>query len=70
MNFLADVYKARQLTALILLEAKERGLTLGEAVESARMYLVLRGYPAPDDPLAFATAGRSSMHDYNLRDRL
>jgi hypothetical protein len=70
MDYIADVQKARVLTVLILREAAEMNLSVGEAVISAREYLEFRGYPAPDDPLAFATGGRSTMLDGNLQDQL
>ncbi len=67
MNFLADVQKARVLAVLVFREAAEMNLSVGEAVLLARKYLVSRGYPAPDDPLAFASGGRITMEDGDLR---
>lgn len=66
-NFLADVQKARVLTVLIFREAAEMNLPVAEAVMLARKYLKSRGYPAPDDPLAFATGGRITMEDGDLQ---
>ena len=70
MDSLADVLKARVATVAVLLEAAEMGLSVGEAIYYARKYLKSRGYPAPDDPLAFVTGGRSTMLDGDLRAQL
>lgn len=70
MDFLADVYKARVATVAIFREAAEREMSVGEAIVCARKYLKSKGYPVPDDPLAFATGGRSTMLDGDLRDTL
>lgn len=70
MEFLADVQKARVATVAIFHEAAEREMSVGEAVYYARKYLRSKGYPVPDDPLAFATGGRSTMKDGDLRDTL
>jgi len=70
MNFLADAQHARALTVQIFRLAAEKKMSVGRACECAREYLELRGYPAPDDPLAFATAGRSTMYDGDLHDTL
>ena len=43
---------------------------MGDAIYYARNYLKFKGYPVPDDPLAFATAGRSTMYDGDLRAQL
>ena len=43
---------------------------MGEAIYYARAYLKHKGYPVPDDPLALATAGRSTMYDGDLRDQI
>lgn len=67
MNFLADVQHARALTVQILRLAAEQKMSVGRACECAREYLELRGYSAPDDPLAFATGGKSTMRDGDLR---
>lgn len=67
MNFLADVQKARIATVAIFREAAEMEMSVGEAVQYARKYLKFKGYPVPDDPLAFATGGRSTMLDRDLR---
>lgn len=68
MDFLADVYKARVATVAVFREAAEQGMSVGEAIYFARAYLKHKGYPVPDDPLAFATGGRSTMFDGDLRD--
>ena len=65
-DFLADVKHARVLAVGVLREAAEMDMTVGEACEVARRYLTHRGYPAPDDPLAFASAGRITMRDWNM----
>lgn len=64
---LADVQSARALTVGVLRHAAEMDMTVWEACEMARRYLTHRGYPAPNDPLAFASAGRSTMRDCDLR---
>lgn len=69
-NFLADVERARALTVAIFREASDMEMSVGAACAAAREYLQLRGYPAPDDPLAFATAGRVTMRDGDLKDQL
>lgn len=70
MNFLADPQRARVLTVQILRLAAEQKMSVGKACECAREYLVQRGYPAADDPLALATGGRSTMRDCDLRAQL
>ena len=65
-DFLADIKHARVLTVGVLREAAEMDMTVWEACEMARRYLTHRGYPVPDDPLAFATCGRSRMRDWNM----
>ena len=45
-------------------------LPMGEAILLARKYLKSRGYPVPEDPVAFATAGRTTMLCGDLRDTL
>ena len=70
MDFLADVQHARALTVQIFRLAAEQEMSVVRACECAREYLELRGYPAPDDPLAFATAGRITMYDGDLHDTL
>jgi hypothetical protein len=70
MDLLADVQKARVATVLIFREAAEMNLSVGEAVYYARKYLKSRGYPAPDDPVAFVTGGRVTMLDANPLDQL
>ncbi len=70
MEFLADVQKARVATVAILREAAEREMSVGEAVYCAREYLKFKGYPVPDDPVAFATGGRATMLDRDVRAQL
>ncbi|MEM6890263.1 MAG: hypothetical protein AAF636_19330 [Pseudomonadota bacterium] len=70
MDFLEDVQKARVAAIAIFREAAEREMCMGEAIIAARMYLEEKGYAVPDDPLAFATAGRSTMFDGNLDDKI
>ena len=65
-HFIADIEKARVLTVAMLRAAAEEGLTVGEACREAQMFLHYRGFAVPEDPLAFATAGRITMRDGNL----
>ncbi len=65
-NFKADIERARALTVLMLRTSADEGLRVGEALIMTRRYLEHMGYPAPDDPLAFATNGRVTMHDAPL----
>lgn len=48
----------------------EEGLRVGEAIIMTRRYLEHVGYPAPDDPLAFATNGRVTTFEADLRAQL
>ena len=66
MDILADVQRARRLAVMILRASAEEGLRVGEAIIMTRRYLEHMGYPAPDDPLAFATGGRVTMQDAPL----
>lgn len=66
---LADVERARALTVGIFRLAAEMDMSVGAACEHAREYLEYKGYPAPDDPLAFASGGRITMSDGDLRSQ-
>jgi hypothetical protein len=68
-HLLADVQNARALTVAMLRAAAEDGKTMGEALVLAQRFLEYRGYPAPEDPLAFATNGRTTMYDGDLSAR-
>lgn len=69
-TLLADVQKARALTVLMLRTAAEDGRSVGEACLLAQRFLESRGYPAPDDPIAFATAGKVTLRDSDPRAQL
>ncbi len=69
-NFAADVQMARVLTVAMLRAAAEDGRTVGEACRLAQRFVEDRGYPSPEDPLAFATEGRLTMRDGDLRDQI
>ena len=60
---LKDVEKARALAVLVLREAATQGRSVGEAAQLASDYLESLGYPAPDDPIAFATGGKVTLRD-------
>ena len=45
-------------------------MLVSEAIYFARKYFKFKSYPVPDDPLAFATGGHSTMLDGDLRDGL
>ena len=66
---LADVQRARAATVGILRLSAEMGISMNEACQWARKYLKQRGYPVPDDPLAFASGGRITMRDGDLRSQ-
>lgn len=65
-DIIAETQRARALTLLMLRTSAEKGLRVGEAIIMTQRYLEHMGYPAPDDPLAFATNGRITMHDAPL----
>ncbi|QFT81870.1 hypothetical protein FIU89_14700 [Roseovarius sp. THAF27] len=65
-DYMADVQKARRLAVIMFRTSAEEGLRVGEAIIMTRRYLEHMGYPAPDDPLAFATDGRVTMQDAPL----
>ncbi len=68
-DFMGDVHKARRLAVAMLRTSAEEGLRVGEAIIMTRRYLEHMGYPAPDDPLAFATGGRVTMEDAPLESQ-
>lgn len=69
-DFLADVQEARRIAVQMLWLCAERGLRVGEAIIMTRAYLEGKGFPAPDDPLAFASEGRVTMRDCDHDMRL
>ena len=69
-DFQADIQRARVLTGLMLRTAAEDGRSVGEACALAQAYLESHGYPTPDDPIAFATAGKATLHDGDPRAQL